>query len=151
MAVRLPVESQIDEDSVREQEIFAEINITPFTDVILVLLIIFMVSSSAMLDAARDGHLDVSLPQAGHATASDTAETTLIVGIAADERLFVHNAFIDHEAFLQVLKKTYRDNAKTTIIVDADGQLPHHIVVRTIDEIRAAGFETIGIGAETSP
>lgn len=149
MAVRLPVEIYTDDEVADEQSIFAEINITPFTDVILVLLIIFMVSSSAMVDAARDGHLDVSLPQAGHATASDMAETTLIVGIAADERLFVHNAFMSHEEFLQILKQTYRENPKTTIIVDADGQLAHHTVVRTIDEIRAAGFETIGIGAET--
>jgi biopolymer transport protein ExbD len=128
--------------------IFAEINITPFTDVILVLLIIFMVSSSAMVDAAREGHLDVTLPQAGHAAESSGQAPTLVVGMADDGRLFVHGKFVTDEQLDQVLSDTHKTAPNTVVIVDADGHLEHRSVVGVIDRVRSAGFATVGIGAE---
>jgi biopolymer transport protein ExbD len=131
--------------------LFAEINITPFTDVILVLLIIFMVSSSAMVDAAREGHLEVTLPQAGHAAHPGEKAQTLVLGLAADGRIFVHGHFISEEELATVLQQTHADAPGTTVIVDADGELSHHAVVQVIDRVRSAGFPTVGIGAAADP
>ena len=131
--------------------LFAEINITPFTDVILVLLIIFMVSSSAMVDAAREGHLQVTLPQAGHAAQPNDATQALVLGIAADGRLFVHGRFVSEDELTSVLTATHAEAPSTTVIVDADGALTHHTVVQVIDRVRAAGFPTVGIGAAADP
>ena len=128
--------------------LFAEINITPLTDVILVLLIIFMVSSSAMVDAMREGKLDVTLPQAGHAAQAATEAQTLVVGLAADGRLFVKGQFISTDELQKVLKDAHKADPNTVVIVDADGRLEHHKVVAVIDEVRSAGFGTVGIGAE---
>ncbi len=139
------------EDSAGEVgEIFAEINITPLTDVILVLLIIFMVSSSAMVDAVREGRLDVALPQAGSSTAANAEDATLVVGVAPDGRTFVHNAFVSEEELVKVLHEAHQKDPRTVVIVDADGGLEHRNVVAIIDRVRAAGFSTVGIGAETS-
>lgn len=138
-------EESTDEDDVG---IFAEINITPLTDVILVLLIIFMVSSSAMVDAMREGKLDVTLPHAGHANQAATEATTLVVGVAADGRLFVHGQFVSDDELKKVLADTHKADPNTVIIVDADGHLEHRNVVAVIDEVRSAGFSTVGIGAE---
>jgi biopolymer transport protein ExbD len=138
-------------DGEEDAALFAEINITPFTDVILVLLIIFMVSSSAMVDAARQGHLEVTLPQAGHAASAGTKAQTLVLGLAADARIFVHGTFVTVDELDAVLRDTRRDAPDTQVIVDADGALPHHSVVQIIDRVRSAGFATIGIGAATDP
>lgn len=136
------------QDDAPEGAIFSEINITPFTDVILVLLIIFMVSSSAMVDAAREGHLDVSLPQAGNAAKTQGDAPTLVVGMGQDGRLFVHGQTLDEPALLDLLQQTYKTAPNTVVIVDADGALTHRRVVGVIDRVRAAGFATVGIGAE---
>lgn len=132
-------------------EIFADINITPFTDVILVLLIIFMVSSSAMVDAAREGHLDVTLPQAGHAAVEGAAHKPLVIGIAADGRLFVQGHFVDADALGDILRVAHSQDPLSVVIVDADGTVPHKRVVEVIDRVKAAGFGAVGIGAESSP
>jgi biopolymer transport protein ExbD len=135
-------------DAEAEEEIFSDINITPFTDVILVLLIIFMVSSSAMVDAAQKGRLEVSLPQAGHATQGPTPTEPLVIGMAADGRLFVRGRFVDAEQLGELLSQTHQQAPQTPVIVDADGTLPHRRVVQIIDRVRAAGFQVVGIGAE---
>jgi len=135
-------------DAAEDEGIFADINITPFTDVILVLLIIFMVSSSAMVDAARQGRLEVSLPQAGHATQGPTPTEPLVIGMAHDGRLFVRGHFVGPEELGELLAQTHAQQPQTVVIVDADGTLPHRRVVEIIDRVRAAGFEVVGIGAE---
>ena len=128
--------------------LFAEINITPLTDVVLVLLIIFMVSSSAMVDAVRSGHLDVSLPPAGHADGGQEGSATLVVGIARDGRAFIGEKVVDREHLEALLARTHQEAPQTAIIVDADGGLEHRHVVELIDRVRAAGFTQVGIGAQ---
>jgi biopolymer transport protein ExbD len=147
----VPFQAPKQEDSSDDADvgIFAEINITPLTDVILVLLIIFMVSSSAMVDAMREGKLDVSLPHAGNAAQAATEATTLVVGVAADGRLFVHGKFVSDDELKQVLADAHKTDPNTVVIVDADGHLEHRNVVAVIDEVRSAGFNTVGIGAES--
>ena len=130
------------------QAIFSDINITPLTDVILVLLIIFMVSSSAMVDAAREGHLEVSLPQAGAARAPTDSAEPLVVGMLEDGSLFADGKKIDEAELETLLQETHARAPHTVVIIDADGQLSHRRVVRVIDRVRAAGFEAVGIGAE---
>lgn len=137
------------DDGVEDLDIFAEINITPFTDVILVLLIIFMVSSSAMVDAVREGRLDVTLPKAGSAAQKDTPAATLVVGLAADGRPYVHGKFVTDDELNGILQDTHKNTPQTVVIVDADGGLEHRHVVAIIDRVRAAGFDTVGIGAES--
>jgi biopolymer transport protein ExbD len=129
--------------------IFAEINITPLTDVILVLLIIFMVSSSAMVDAMREGKLDVTLPQAGQAANAGAEAETLVVGMAQDGRLFVKGQFVSEDQLAEILEETHKSAPGTVIIVDADGKLEHRSVVGVIDKVKSAGFNTVGIGAES--
>lgn len=134
------------------EAIFAEINITPLVDVVLVLLILFMVTSSAMVDAVREGRLDVTLPEAGSTAAPQGEAASLVVGMAEDGRLFVHDHFVDEDELVAVLQKTHADAPGTAVIVDADGRLSHNQVVRVIEKVRAAGFPTVGIGAEgTAP
>lgn len=147
MAVSQPDLASAAEDALGEEHLFAEINITPFTDVILVLLIIFMVSSSALVDAAQQGHLDVDLPQAGHAKTAGTEAQTLVVGVTKDEQLFVHQGVVTADALGDVLRETYARDPQTSVIVDADGSLPHHSVVKVLDQVRSAGFSTVGLGA----
>ena len=129
---------------------FAEINITPLTDVILVLLIIFMVSSSAMMDAVREGRLDVSLPQAGSTTATAEDSPTLVVGLDKEGQIFVDGEAISEADLAPRLAAVHTESPSTVVIIDADGQMEHRNVVSVIDRVRAAGFASVGIGTEAA-
>lgn len=128
-----------------EAGLFAEINITPLTDIILVLLIIFMVTSSAMVDAARDGRLDITLPSATSAATAPSEQKDLVVGITADGRLFVHGEVIEEDALKTLLDETKKTDPNTMIVVQADGDLQHKKVVAVIDMLRNSGFASVGI------
>ncbi len=129
--------------------LFAEINITPLTDVILVLLVIFMVASSAMVDSMREGMIDVTLPAASTA-AKDKVETeAFIVGITADGRVFVRGQAVDDAALLEALEAERKKSPSSMIVVQADGSLQHKKVVEVIDKLRKAGYSNVGIAAET--
>ena|SRR5690242_11080802 len=128
--------------------IFAEINITPLTDVILVLLIIFMVSSSAMVDAIREGKLDINLPKAAVEGAQPAESTTLPVGIMADGRLVLDSKTVSDEEFLADLKASYKNKPNQMVLIDADGSVPHRRVVEVLETLRKLGFANVGIGTQ---
>lgn len=143
-------EAALDDDLNVDAGIFAEINITPLTDVILVLLIIFMLSSSAMVDAIRQGKLDVTLPQSAAGAKDAIPEESLVVGIAADGRIFVKGEFISDTELDTLLKETQQRAPRTAVVIEADGDLQHKNVVKVIDKVRSAGFAMVGIGTETN-
>ena len=130
--------------------IFAEINITPLTDVILVLLVIFMVSSSAMMDAMREGKLDINLPKAGQAQTPISPAKQLTVGITSDGRLFIQGEAISDEEFTQKLKTQHQADPGTMVVVEADGALQHRRVVQVLDLVRETGFTNVGIGTQAT-
>ncbi len=150
MAAGSPKQDQnpFEDDGDQAGGLFAEINITPFTDVILVLLIIFMVTSSAMVDAARDGKLDVTLPSASTAATQESPAKSLVLGITKDGRLYLEGKAIAEDELSSVLASTKAKDPQTLVIVQADGELHHKRVVEIIDLLRETGFSNVGIGAE---
>ena len=149
MAVHAPTGPADEAGDVEEPSFFAEINITPLTDVVLVLLIIFMVSSSAMVEAMRAGMIDVTLPTASTATKEPIADDAFIVGITADGRIYVHGEVVDETKLLELLTAARQAKPNTMIVVQADGALKHRRVVDVIDLLRKSGFTNVGIAAET--
>lgn len=141
MAMQLP-----DPDDDRDESIFAEINITPLTDIILVLLIIFMVTSSAMVEAAREGRFEVELPRAGQGQTGAGEERTLVVTILRDGRVAVGADTIAATDLATVLKERVKTDPQVLIVIDADGEVKHQRVVEVLDRVRAAGFANVGIG-----
>jgi biopolymer transport protein ExbD len=144
VAIRGPLPAADPEEG--GDSLFNEINITPLTDVMLVLLIIFMVSSSAMVDAAREGQLEVDLPTAGAAVTSTPLPEALVVSILKDGRVAVAGEVTADDQLYDVLKLRLGQNPKLALVIDADGDLAHRKVVHVIDQARQAGFTAVGIG-----
>ena len=148
MPFQAPAADEVETEDV-ESGLFATINITPLTDVILVLLITFMVSSSAMVDALREGTLGVNLPSAASASPDTSRAETLVVGVAADGRTFVHDQVVDETQLLDILAATKHKDPRTLVVVQADGDLQHKKVVHILDLVREAGFPDVGIGIKS--
>jgi biopolymer transport protein ExbD len=125
-----------------EDKIVSDINVTPLTDVALVLLIIFMVTTPLILQ----GGIHVKLPKAG--TADTTPQRNITVSITADKKIFVN----DVEKSLNDLKPYLQDSLKfdkeKLIIINADRTVMHGDVVRVLDIAKQAGATKLAIAAE---
>ena len=132
------------DDGDGEGGLFADINITPLTDIFLVLLIIFMVTTTAIAEQAADkGGFKVSLPKAGKGDA--TAAHDLAVAILADGRVVVGGKVVEEAELRGLLEKAHDRSADTLVLVQADAGVIHGRVVAVMDLARRAGLARLAI------
>lgn len=120
--------------------IVAEINITPLTDIFLVLLIIFMITSSAMVESGPK----VDLPEAG-VTSSETKG--IIVTVDAEENIFVNGAATPREQLAEGLRQAVASSDVKRVVLQGDKGVQLGDVVYILDEARAAGAAEVAIAA----
>ena len=116
----------------------SEINITPFVDVMLVLLIIFMVTAPMMQSG-----IGVNLPQAE--TESAPAEEGLTLTITKDKYIHIENSVINQFLLEQKLKEYFYGKEKKIVFIRADESLPYGFVMRILDIAKRAGVEITGL------
>ncbi|MEA2659943.1 MAG: biopolymer transport protein ExbD [Candidatus Binatota bacterium] len=121
--------------------IVAEINITPLTDIFLVLLIIFMITSSAMVESGGK----VNLPKAV-ATQSESRGTT--VTLTPKREIFVNQKKVNEEGLEAALQEALNANADKTVILRGDKDVLFGETVRVMSIIKRAGASEIAIAAE---
>ena len=137
------------EESESEGAIVAEINITPLTDIFLVLLIIFMVTSSVMAQLGGN----VNLPQASQALSEAQADGVIIT-LDPSGSLKVNQKVVDsgQNSLEQELKLAFQKAPSRLVILEGDRQTLLGAAIRTMDRARAAGAEKFAIAThpETS-
>lgn len=116
----------------------SEINVTPFVDVMLVLLIIFMVTAPMMQSG-----IGVNLPQAE--TESAPAEEGLTLTITKDKYIHIENSVINQFLLEQKLKEYFYGKEKKIVFIRADESLPYGYVMRILDIAKRAGVEITGL------
>jgi len=125
--------------------IFAEINITPLTDIFLVLLIIFMVTTTAIAEqGGQNGGLKVSLPRVGKSAPAAEVHD-LAIAVLEDGRTVVGGKVVDEDQLTEILKKAHGDNPDTLVLVQADQGVVHGKVVAVMDLARRQGLARLAI------
>ncbi len=122
-------------------EILAEINITPLTDIFLVLLIIFMITSSAMIESGGR----VNLPKAV-ATRSESRGTT--VTLTPKREIFVNQKKVTEESLEKTLQAALGASPDKTVILRGDKDVLLGDTVKVMSIIKRAGASEIAIAAE---
>ena len=122
-----------------------EINVTPFIDVMLVLLIIFMVAAPlATVD------IKVDLP-ASTAKPAPRPEKPVFLSVKADQRLYLGEEPVTVEALGPTLDARTHNNKDTTIFFQADKGVDYGDLMSVMDALRAAGYLKVGlVGLETA-
>ena len=131
-----------------EDDEITGINVTPLVDVMLVLLVIFMVTTTYIVNKG----IEVKLPQA--ATANDTIQTKNLAFILdKEEKLYLDGKPLDWEAVLEKIQasKTGDQGASIQALISADEKTPHGSVIRLIDLIRKGGITDFAINVELPP
>jgi biopolymer transport protein TolR len=141
-----------DEDQ-GEAAVFAEINITPLTDIFLVLLIIFMVTSSVIVQSGVSGQsgVKVNLPKGAKSDVSTQGPQTLAVAILADGRIVVGGQVVSQDELKTRFTEAQQRSTETTVVVQADSGVAHGRVVEVMELARGAGLERLAIATQGAP
>ena len=126
----------------RRHRPMGEINVTPFVDVMLVLLIVFMVTAPLLTVG-----VEVDLPKT-KAGAINADAAPLVVSIKADGSLYLQEAAVDAEVLIPRLKAISNANPDVRIFVRGDQAVTYGDVLRVMGRIQAAGFEKVALVAQ---
>ena len=122
--------------------LMSDINVTPFVDVMLVLLIIFMVTAPMMIQG-----VDVALPEV---TAQPLASKTepLIISIDKDNQIYINDFNVKMDFLQEKLQKILKGRSDRIVYLRADKSIPYGMVVVVMSEIKGAGIEKLGMVTE---
>ena len=126
-----------------------EINLIALIDVLLVILIFLMVTTSY----AKFSELQINLPQAGGDTVATPAKP-ITVAVDASEHYAVNNqglAYTGVEALAAALKSAAGEQTDPTIIINADAKTPHQSVINVMEAARLAGYGRITFTTQSQP
>jgi len=123
----------------RKRRMISEINVTPMVDVILVLLIIFMVTSPMLIAG-----VDVDLPSAAASTISGSFDP-LTVSIKKDGTLYLMETEVEQENLVEKLNAVSKENKEIRIFVKGDKDVAYGHIVQVMANIRQAGFTKVSL------
>lgn len=122
-----------------DQAPLSEINITPFVDVMLVLLVIFMVTAPLM-----ENGIPIQLPKAS-AKALQKDEVPVTLNLTKESRVYLNRDEVSLPSLQGRLKTFYSNRAKKEIFIRADGALPYAFVAQAMALVKLAGIDKIGL------
>lgn len=117
----------------------SEINVTPFVDVMLVLLIVFMVSAPLMTVG-----VPIDLPESD-AKALDGSSEPLVISINGDGLIFIQDTEIRIEELVPTLTAVAEQGVEERVFVRADRTVEYGTVMRIMGRLNAAGYHRIGL------
>ena len=122
----------------------SEINVTPFVDVMLVLMIIFMVAAP-LLTAG----IPVELPDTAAAALPTEQEEPLTISMTADGKLMIQKEEISEDTLIPKLRAIAAERKSDKVFLRADGAIPYERVAQVMGALNAGGFRNIGLVTDT--
>lgn len=119
--------------------LMADINVTPFVDVMLVLLVIFMVTAPMMMQG-----VDVALPEAT-AKPIIAQKENLVITINKEQQVHINDFAVEMDFLRDKLAKILENRSNREVYFKADKSVPYGFVVQVMAEIKAAGVERLGM------
>lgn len=120
----------------------SEINITPLTDVMLVLLVIFMVTTPLIMAES----FKIKLPKA--VTADSEPGKGAVVSVSESGLLSLDGRPVSMDELADALRRDFSGGAEKTVVVRADGAARHKVIVRVLDVAKQAGAVKLSIATE---
>ena len=125
----------------RTQTSLSDINVTPFVDVLLVLLIIFMLTAPILQSG-----IELDVPKTR--TVKEISQERLVVSIDRGERLFLGNEPVNIHELGPQLKQKLSGKTNQSVFLRADQRVPFGTVATVVDTLRQAGIEQISMVTE---
>ncbi|MCX5701118.1 MAG: biopolymer transporter ExbD [Candidatus Omnitrophica bacterium] len=126
------------------KHLIAEINITPFTDVILVLLIVFMITTPLIIQSS----IKVNLPVAASATPTKTERPVNIV-ITNEGAIYLDDDLITRKELKNRVLARYQENPNVGVVISSDRLVRFKDIVDVLDILNMVGIKNLNIAATT--
>jgi biopolymer transport protein ExbD len=124
-------------------EVKSDINVTPLVDVMLVLLIIMMIVAPMLQKG-----VDVKLPQAANTVDKPETQEQTVIAITADKRVYLNSQPVREEELTQKVTESLESKKEKVVLIKGDEDAPYSAIMSTMDKLRAAQIENIGLVAE---
>ncbi|WP_170446930.1 protein TolR [Ruegeria arenilitoris] len=121
-----------------------EINVTPFVDVMLVLLIIFMVAAPLMTVG-----VEVDLPKTAAGALPGDNEEPLTVTLTAEGRVQIQTTEVSRDELIGKLRAIAAERSSDRVYLRADGAIPYAQVMQVMGALNAGGFSNVGLVTDT--
>ena len=118
----------------------SDINVTPFVDVMLVLLIVFMVAAPLLTVG-----VEVNLPKTAAEALPSETEEPLTVTLTAEGKIVIQTTETPEADFLTRLRGVAQERSDDKVFLRADGSIPYSKVMQVMGAMNAAGFGNIGL------
>ncbi|MEA1920765.1 MAG: biopolymer transporter ExbD [Campylobacterota bacterium] len=119
------------------------IDMTPMLDIVFIMLIFFIVTTSFV----KESGIDVNKPQASSAKTEKKAN--IIIGISQSGEIWIDKHPIDIRALRTTVEKLHADTPEGSVVITADKKAETGILVSVMDQVKLAGISKISIGAES--
>lgn len=124
----------------KKHRVISEINVTPMVDVMLVLLIVFMITSPMLVVG-----MDVDLPKTDSHPIAAGQYKPLVISINRQNEIFLFETKIARDSLVDKLKNVTKENKETRIFVKGDKNVPYGQIVSLMSQIYNAGFTKVSL------
>ena len=121
------------------KKFLSEINVTPFVDVMLVLLIVFMITAPLLQTG-----VEIELPEVDTPNIPENKEP-IIISINKDEEIFISNKLITPDILKEKLKEIKKANPRTQIYIKADKSVTYDVLMKAMEQIMNSGILNINL------
>jgi len=147
MSIALRMSGNIEDQNYESPEVNSEINMTPFVDIMLVLLIIFMVITPALLQGFQ-----ATLPTGDNLLERPEEESRVVVGIDVEGAWYFNKRPIKNELMLPALTRAFAERPEDKVLyMKAHSDLPYYDILTMMDLGRDAGARVLAAVSETTP
>ncbi len=122
------------------ETVVSAINITPFTDIVLVLLIVFMISAPGILSPG----LDITLP--GSQTSKTHKPASYTVGLDREGKIYLDSKLVNLQELKNTIAMQAAKDPELSIVLNADSAAKHGEVISVLDAVRSSGAANIYVG-----
>ncbi|MBT1443170.1 biopolymer transporter ExbD [Shewanella sp. JM162201] len=119
----------------------AQIDMTPMLDIVFIMLIFFIVTTSFV----KPSGLDYNKPPAAQATKKPSAN--IFIGISKTGIIMMENRQVDVERVTANVERMLAEAPEASVLIQADKEAQHGLVVKVLDQVKAAGIDKIAVSA----
>ena len=128
----------------KKKRVVADINITPFTDVVLVLLIIFMITTPML----SQHEIKINLPKVAENT-ERTEDKVIEISIDKDSLIYINKEQVHKEHFITLLKDKIEKEPNRPVVIKGDKDIKYDLVIAVMDMAKKAGVSKFGLAIDT--
>jgi biopolymer transport protein ExbD len=125
-----------------DSELDNEINLTPMLDVVFIMLIFFIVTTSFV----KESGIEVNRPNA--ATAERQERGNIIIAVRANGEIWVDRRAVDIRALRPLVERLHNETPQGAVVIAADTETETGVLVKVMDQVRLAGVEQVSVATE---